>query len=310
VYDEIYSDAEVFRRVSVLPPSRALPRGIREADAYLFYDGRTRTGDIAPSLVQRLVARADAYRSGMETPGEPAAGAGRDRQGGAAAEAVGGVDTPRSSERGGGPVGLDAPPLPPRARVGAWLVADPSCGFALGAETADPEVQCGTAGIARLGGVNVAVEWVALDALDDYASTGAAQLRRAFGSAAPAAADIGGADGAGVLEKAKALVSRAQRALRSKADDDMWLKEQLSKLDSPELEGLVKEVFSESGSLKVELSDVMTRLAKLGDAGGCPGAFGDSDARVLAARAPFGIRHRDFRASVEAMQESSWETGR
>eukprot|EP00959_Pyramimonas_sp_CCMP1952_P456537 9473331-Pyramimonas_sp.AAC.1 len=67
----------------------------------------------------------------------------------------------------------------------------------------------------------------------------------------------------------------------------MWLQEQLTKLDSPDLEGLVKEVFSENGALEVKLSDVMARLARLGEATDGPRQPSEEGTRVLAiARTP------------------------
>ena len=48
------------------------------------------------------------------------------------------------------------------------------------------------------------------------------------------------------VRKAKLLVARAQRSVRSKADNDTWLRSQLAALSNDAVNGLISDIFSES----------------------------------------------------------------
>ena len=161
---------------------------------------------------------------------------------------------------------------------------------------------------------------IKIHALDNFAATQTKSLldalTRTSGSVTPPAPRPADLDFVSDVARGEQLVARAQRAIRSKSDNDRWLREQMSRLSDPQIKALTNDIFTENGALRVSLGEVNARLARMHHADAAGGSAAEalsgeasgSDARVLPIlRTSLGVRHRDFRSAVEAMHESAWE---
>lgn len=180
VYEEPLQPCGEVADVIAMPSDRVLPARIPEEDAYLIYNRRTVTKDISASQEQKLRADGLAYLGALR--------AARERM-----DASGASQGPRFRRTGKGPAApsgsgpasrresavISASPADPGAdgaaagrsegaaqlRVGdddgdVWLVADPSRGFAVGAEVARPANARRRFGISVIGSVEVLVQRV------------------------------------------------------------------------------------------------------------------------------------------------------
>ena len=143
-----------------------------------------------------------------------------------------------------------------------------------------------------------------------------AALTRASGRSPPPAPTPADGEFVSDVARGEQLVARAQRAIRSKSDNDRWLREQMSRLSDPQIKALTNDIFTDSGALRVSLAEVNARLARMHTADAAGGSAAEAlsgdgnatEARVLPIlRTSLGVRHRDFRSAVEAMRESAWE---
>lgn len=125
-------------------------------------------------------------------------------------------------------------------------------------------------------------------------------------------ADPGATPRSDDMHKARVVVARVQRSLRRRGDMERGLREQLLQIGADGMGDLIACAFSDTGSLKVSLGELMDRIdamwrASRGSSAARLGG-GESDARVLAInRTPLNVRRRDFKAAADLMHESGWE---
>ena len=344
--------------VAKLPPDRALPQGVDEDQVYLFWDGRTPDMDITDNRVGQLIQRCKdaaveqglALRS-VSAPGvarrvrqksSPVVEAPRDAGiDGTPAEGVQGQalalhmrrvlpvaereEHERPADWGPRPMTQKPPATtipkdePVKDDDEVWVVADPSHGLPLGAETSAPTCVLGTQGLILLDGRAVHVEKIRLESLTSYPKDRASDLQKGLslaqpavdGNVTPRGSEEGGAEH---LRAAALLVARAQRSARSSADNQAWLFSQLKQLPSRRVATVLAENYSDAGVLRVSLGRLYDIIAGLGGPReeGSPmprlDASGeDADARVLPImRNQLGVRQRSFADAVADMRESEW----
>ena len=178
----------------------------------------------------------------------------------------------------------------------------------------------GDSGIADIDGKKIFVERIRVSELTGYATAQTrrlmAALTRASGRSPPPAPTPADGEFVSDVARGEQLVARAQRAIRSKSDNDRWLREQMSRLSDPQFKALTNDIFTDSGALRVSLAEVNARLARMHTADAAGGSAAEAlsgdgnatEARVLPIlRTSLGVRHRDFRSAVEAMRGSAWE---
>lgn len=141
VYEERLRAGADIERVDLLPGDRSLPDDVEEGAAYLMYDGRTGDGDIPMDKRRELLERCRTYAAEWRAARrvEPGASGGvSDGAGRSGRRLTGKQPAPDSSGA------LVATGRPGYEEV--WVVADPSRGLLLGAETEAPAVRLGRFG--------------------------------------------------------------------------------------------------------------------------------------------------------------------
>ena len=284
-----------FDGIERLGAERELPTSVKEDEVYLFYNPRAADGDMSA-----------AQRAQLEKEGEKCAKnllASIARVGGARV----GEAAPANSAATAGCDAALLGALPLMTPDETWVVADPTCKHPLGTIVGVVPYRGSKHGIGVIDGSEVFVTKVAAPAdCLGYAANRAVALKSALGLEDPAhSVDVPPVAGGSItprgsgLDKARAIVARAQRSGRSRADNEKWLREQLGLVDNDTVRGVVRDSFGDSGVMKTTLGELLNKLDALAH------SHGTSDREEVGARvltdtqSPHGVRDGDAKLSAE-----------